>query len=64
MLFKDLIEGTVIFLPEGDEFTVTSAPEKDPVTGCPFIIGILTDGSESRYFAAEDTLVTVVDDDD
>lgn len=64
MLFKDLVEGTVIYLPEGEAFTVISALEKDPVTGCPFIIGILADGSESRYFAAEDTLVTVVDDDD
>ncbi|EPL7198102.1 hypothetical protein [Klebsiella michiganensis] len=64
MLFKELIEGNVISLPEGEAFTVTSSPEKDPVTGCPFIIGILADGSESRYFAAEDTLVTVVDDDD
>lgn len=61
MLFKELIEGNVISLPEGDEFTVTSVPETDLVTGCPFITGILADGSESRYFATEDTLVTVVD---
>ena len=60
MLFRELIEGNVIPLPEGDEFTVTSVPEKDPVTGCLFVNGILSDGSESRYFATEDTLVTVV----
>lgn len=64
MLFKELIEGNVISLPEGDEFTVTSTPEKDPVTGCLFVTGILDDDSESRYFSTEDTLVTVVDNDD
>ncbi|MBX4661580.1 hypothetical protein SB6424_00633 [Klebsiella pasteurii] len=64
MLFKELIEGNVISLPEGDKFTVTSAPEKDPVTGCLFVTGILDDDSESRYFSTEDTLVTVVDNDD
>ena len=62
MLFKELIEGNVISLPEGDEFTVTSTPEKAPVTGCLFVNGILSDGSESRYFATEYTLVTVDDD--
>ena len=62
MLFKELIEGNVISLPEGDEFTVTSTPEKDPVTGCLFVNGILSDGSASRYFATEYTLVTVDDD--
>lgn len=64
MLFKELIEGNVISLPEGDKFAVTSAPEKDPVTGCLFVTGILDDDSESRYFSTEDTLVTVVDNDD
>lgn len=64
MLFKELIEGNIISLPEGEEFTVTSTPEKDPVTGCLFVTGILDDDSESRYFATEETLVTVVADGD
>ena len=62
MLFKELIEGNVISLPEGDEFTVKSTPEKYPVKVCLFVNGILSDGSESRYFATEYTLVTVDDD--
>ena len=63
MLFKELIEGNVISLPEGEAFTVTSSPEKDPVTGYLFVTGLLDDDSESRYFATEDALVTMIDDD-
>ncbi|HEC2598618.1 TPA: hypothetical protein R2K70_003138 [Raoultella ornithinolytica] len=51
----------MISLPEGNAFTVTSVPEEDPVTGCLFVTGLLEDGTESRYFATEDALVTVVD---
>ncbi|HGV3500404.1 TPA: hypothetical protein ACNGY8_006154 [Klebsiella michiganensis] len=54
----------MISLPEGNAFTVTSVPEEDNVTGCLFVTGLLEDGTESRYFATEDTLVTVVDNDD
>lgn len=61
MLFRELEEGMVISLPEGEAFTVTNAPETDPVTGCLFVAGLLEDWSESRYYATEETLVTVVD---
>lgn len=64
MLFRELEEGMMISLPEGNAFTVTSVPEEDNVTGCLFVTGLLEDGTESRYFATEDTLVTVVDNDD
>ena len=64
MLFRELEEGMMISLPEGEAFTVTNAPETDPVTGCLFITGALADGSESRYFATEDALVTMIDDGD
>ncbi len=61
MLFRELVEGNTISLPEGELFTVTSIPAEDPVTGSLFVTGALEDGTESRYFATEDTLVTVVD---
>ncbi len=64
MLFRELVEGNAISLPEGNAFTVTSVPEEDPVTGCLFVTGMLEDGTESRYFATEETLVTVVSDGD
>jgi hypothetical protein len=46
MLFRELVEGNAISLPEGN-FTVTSVPEEDPVTGCLFVTGLLEDGTES-----------------
>lgn len=61
MLFKELVEGSIISLPEGNTFSVTSIPEEDPVTRSLFVTGMLEDGTESRYFATEDTLVTVVE---
>ncbi|HFF8581054.1 TPA: hypothetical protein ACGEYZ_005341 [Klebsiella pneumoniae] len=61
MLFNELVEGNVISLPEGELFTVTTIPAQDPVTGSLFVTGMLEDGTESRYFATEDTLVTVVE---
>ncbi|EKP1132985.1 hypothetical protein P2117_004789 [Klebsiella michiganensis] len=64
MLFKELVEWNVISLPEGELFTVTSIPAEDPVTGSLFVTGLLKDGTESRYFATEETLVTVVADGD
>ncbi|HFP9267550.1 TPA: hypothetical protein ACHOYZ_003588 [Klebsiella michiganensis] len=64
MLFRELVEGNIISLSEGNAFTVTSIPEEDPVTGSLFVTGLLKDGTESRYFATEETLVTVVVDGD
>ena len=61
MLFKDVKPGDCISLPDGGSLYVTTDPEIDDVTGSLFIAGMLRDGSESRYFATEDALVTVVD---
>lgn len=64
MLFTGLVEGSVVSLPDGKTAKVTSAPDTDPITGCLFVTVALEDGAESRYFATEDTLVTVVADGD
>lgn len=63
MLFKDLKPGDCILLPDGGLLYVTAGPESDDVTGSLFVTGMLQDGSESRYYATDDTLVTVVTDD-
>lgn len=64
MLLKDVKPGECISLPDGGSLYVTTGPESDNVTGCLFVTGLLEDGTESRYFATEDALVTMIDDGD
>lgn len=61
MLFTELVEGSVVSLPDGKTAKVTSAPDTDPITECLFVTVMLEDGTESHYFATEETLIMVVE---
>lgn len=60
MLFKDLIPGQKIPLPDGGEFDITSYPHLDSSTGSLYVDGFLSDGTESKYFATENSYISLL----
>lgn len=58
--FYDVVPGDVLMLSSGvGTFTALTTPETDPLTGALFITGVMSDGSESVWYAEDESGVTV-----